>query len=67
MRRCVPQEEQLEILSQCHSSPYGGHFRSQNTAPKVFQSYFFGLACSRTLINMFRTGIDVKEWVIFLK
>ena len=22
MRRCVPQDEQLEILSKCHSSPY---------------------------------------------
>ena len=28
MRRCVPQEEQLEILSKCHSSPYGGQFGS---------------------------------------
>ena len=24
MRRCVPQEEQLEILFKCHSSLYGG-------------------------------------------
>ena len=31
MRRCVPHEEQLEILSKCHSSPYGGHFGSQKT------------------------------------
>ena len=30
MRRCVPQEEQLEMLFKCHSSPYGGHFGSQN-------------------------------------
>ena len=29
MRKCVPQEEQLEILFKCHSSPYGGHFRGQ--------------------------------------
>ena len=41
MRRCVPQEEQLEILSKCHSSPYGGHFGSQKTAQKVLQSRFF--------------------------
>ena len=26
MRRCVPQAEQLEILSKCYSSPYGEHF-----------------------------------------
>ena len=35
LRRCVPQEEQLEILSKCHSSPYGEHFGSQKTAQKV--------------------------------
>ena len=34
IRRCVPQEEQQEILSKCHSSPYGGHFGSQRTAQK---------------------------------
>ena len=28
MSRCVPQEEQLEILFKCHSSPYRGHFGS---------------------------------------
>ena len=44
MRRCVPQEEQLEILSKCHSSPYGGHFGSQKIAQKVLQSRFFWLS-----------------------
>ena len=43
MRRCVPQEEQLEILSKCHSSPYGGHFGSQKIAQKVIQYRFFWL------------------------
>ena len=41
MRRCVPQEEQLEILSKCHSSLYGGHFGSQKTTRKVLQFGFF--------------------------
>ena len=41
MSRCVPQKEQPEILSKCHSSPYGGHFGSQKTAQKVLQSGFF--------------------------
>ena len=35
LRRCVPQDEQLEIISKCHSSPYGGLFRSQKTTQKV--------------------------------
>ena len=41
MRRCVPQEEQLEILSKCHSSVYGGHFGSQKIAQKVLKFGFF--------------------------
>ena len=41
MRRCIPQEEQLKILSKCHSSPYGGHFGSYKTAHKVIRSRFF--------------------------
>ena len=44
LRRCVPQEEQFEILSKCHSSPYGGHFRSKKTTHKVLQSGFFWLS-----------------------
>ena len=41
IRRCVPKEDQHEIISKCHSSPYGGHFGSQRIAQKVLQSGFF--------------------------
>ena len=41
MRRCVPHEEQMEILSKCHSSPCGGHFGSQKTGQKVLKFGFF--------------------------
>ncbi|RVW18354.1 Retrovirus-related Pol polyprotein from transposon 17.6 [Vitis vinifera] len=29
IRKCVPEEEQQEILSHCHENAYGGHFASQ--------------------------------------
>ena len=29
------------ILSHCHSSPYGGHFEGNQTTGKVFQSGFY--------------------------
>ena len=32
IRRCVPNEEVPNILHQCHSSSYGGHFRATRTA-----------------------------------
>ena len=40
-RRCVPEEEQLEVLKACHSSSYGGHYSSKITSPKVLQSGFY--------------------------
>ena len=41
IRRCVPQEEYEEILSECRFSPYGGHFGGNRSAQKVLQSRFF--------------------------
>ncbi|KAL4290810.1 hypothetical protein GQ457_14G000090 [Hibiscus cannabinus] len=35
---CVPEEEQQNVLLQCHSSPYGGHFGGTRTTAKVLQS-----------------------------
>ena len=35
IRRCVPEGEQLGILSHCHDSACGGHFSSQKMAMKV--------------------------------
>ncbi|KAK8572803.1 hypothetical protein V6N13_048370 [Hibiscus sabdariffa] len=38
IRRCIPEDEQQQILEQCHSAPYGGHFGGNRTAAKVLQS-----------------------------
>ncbi|XP_022869570.1 uncharacterized protein LOC111388972 [Olea europaea var. sylvestris] len=38
VRRCVPEEEVHEILEQCHSSAYAGHFGASKTAAKILQS-----------------------------
>ena len=38
VRRCVPEEEQEDILKACHNSEYGGHFSGDRTAAKVLQS-----------------------------
>ena len=37
IRICVSIEEYDEILTKCHSSPYGGHFSGERTAQKVLQ------------------------------
>ncbi|XP_073137471.1 uncharacterized protein [Henckelia pumila] len=41
IRRCVAGQEAQEILEQCHSSPYRGHFGATRTAAKVIQSGFY--------------------------
>ncbi|XP_057784799.1 uncharacterized protein LOC131002326 [Salvia miltiorrhiza] len=41
IRRCVPEEEWGPILTQCHSSPSGGHFGANRTTFKVLQSGFY--------------------------
>ena len=35
VRRCVPEEEQRDVLKACHDSDYGGHFSGDRTAAKV--------------------------------
>ncbi|KAK8690793.1 hypothetical protein V6N13_074319 [Hibiscus sabdariffa] len=38
IKRCIPEEEQQQILEQCHSAPYGRHFGGNRTTTKVLQS-----------------------------
>ncbi|KAK8562062.1 hypothetical protein V6N12_049115 [Hibiscus sabdariffa] len=38
LRRCIPEEEQKNILFHCHTSSCGGHFRGARTGAKVLQS-----------------------------
>ena len=41
IRRCVPEEEILDILRHYHYLEYGGHFGGARTAAKVLQSGFY--------------------------
>ena len=41
LRKCVPEEEQTDILKFCHELPCGGHFAGRKTTHKVLQSGFF--------------------------
>ncbi|KAK0591059.1 hypothetical protein LWI29_035067 [Acer saccharum] len=41
IRRCIPEDEQLDILKFCHELQCGGHYSSRKTAMKVFHSGFY--------------------------
>ena len=53
--RCVPEDEQIEILEKCHASPYGRHFERDKTTHKILQSGFYWP-------TLFRTMIDIKNY-----
>ncbi|KAL4342153.1 hypothetical protein GQ457_08G025220 [Hibiscus cannabinus] len=38
LRRCVPEEEQKDIIYHCHAAACGGHFGGNRTAAKILQS-----------------------------
>lgn len=41
LRRCVAENEQIEILRHCHDGEAGGHFSTNRTVAKILQSGFF--------------------------
>ena len=41
MRRCVPNDDQIGILTFCHSEAYGRHFSARKTADKILQAGFY--------------------------
>ena len=41
MRRCVSNDNQIGILTFCHSEACGGHFSSRKTADKIMQVSFY--------------------------
>ncbi|KAK8713476.1 hypothetical protein V6N13_148692 [Hibiscus sabdariffa] len=41
LRRCVPEEEQKDIMYHCHAASCGGHFGGNRTAAKILQSGFY--------------------------
>nr|GEY66379.1 reverse transcriptase domain-containing protein [Tanacetum cinerariifolium] len=41
IRRCVHNQEAVDILTACHNGPTGGHYGANFTAKKVFDSGFY--------------------------
>ena len=66
IRRCVPEVEQLGILSHCHENACGGHFASQKIARKVLQSGFHWLSLFKMPIPCAGNVINAKGWGRFL-
>ena len=41
MRRCVSNDDQIGVLTFCHSEACGGHFSARKTADKILHASFY--------------------------
>ena len=41
MRRCVSNDDQIGVLTLCHSEACGGHFSARKMAEKILQASFY--------------------------
>ena len=51
MRRCVPNDDQIGILTFCHLEACGGHFSTRKTVDKILQAVFIGPCFLKTALN----------------
>ncbi|XP_070032666.1 uncharacterized protein [Nicotiana tomentosiformis] len=62
IRRCVPEEEQGDILGAWHSSPYGDHHGGARTAAKVLSFGFYWLTLDKDASELLAVDY-VSKWV----
>nr|GEZ96294.1 reverse transcriptase domain-containing protein [Tanacetum cinerariifolium] len=55
IRRCVHEQEAIDILKACHEGPTGGHHGANLTAKKVFDAVFFWTTIYRDAHDMIKS------------
>ena len=55
MRRCVPNDEHIGILTFFHSEACGGHFSARKTADKILQAGFYWPTLFKYCFEFFKT------------
>ena len=61
MRRCVPNDEQIRILTFCHSEACGGHFSARKTADKILQAGFYWPTLFKDCFDFCKTCAQCKQ------
>ena len=67
IRRCVPEDEMVNILNHCHTLPCGGISEARGQQQRYFNQVSTGLAYSRMLTSLYPPVTNAKEWGAFLK
>nr|GMD16193.1 Retrovirus-related Pol polyprotein from transposon opus [Ipomoea batatas] len=65
VRRCVPEEEFVSVMTHCHSSPYGGHMSADRTALKILQSVELANREIKSILEKV-VGPTRKDWSLKL-
>lgn len=55
IHRCVAEVEFTQVLQNCHSSPYSGHYGGERTTKKVLQSDFFWPTLFRNAVDFVKS------------
>ena len=51
----MPNDEQIRILTFCHSEACGGHFSARKTADKILQAVFYWPTLFKDCFEFFKT------------
>ena len=62
MRRCVPNDEQIRILTFCHSEACGGHFSARKTTDKILQAGFYWPTLFKDCFEFFKTCAQCQQF-----
>nr|GFC60228.1 reverse transcriptase domain-containing protein [Tanacetum cinerariifolium] len=62
IRRCVHGQEAVDILTDCHNGPTGGHNGANFTAKKVFDSGFYWPTIYRDAHDLVTQGTNIFSW-----
>ena len=55
LRRCVFSDDQIRVLTFCHSKAYGGHFSVRKMTDKILQAGFYWLTLFKDCFNFCKT------------
>ena len=55
MRRCVPHDDQIGVLTFCHSEACGGHFSTRKTTYKILQASFYWPVLFKDFFEYYKT------------
>ena len=61
MRRCVPKNDQIGVLTFCHVEAYGGHFSTRKTADKILQVGFYWPTLFKDCFECYKTYVRCQQ------